>query len=59
MRHLPAVVAELGIGSLVTGIGFAWKKFHAHASDWDEEIASLPVGAGIAQDGRLSPALSG
>ena len=42
--QLPQLLCDLSIGSLLTGIGFAWDKFHAFASDWDAFAAS-PEGA--------------
>ena len=30
------IIQELGAGSMATGVGFAWTKFSAYASDWDE-----------------------
>ena len=39
VSDLPKILAELGSGSIATGIGFAWAKFSAFASDWDERAA--------------------
>ena len=45
---LPTIVAELGLGSVATGIGFAWPKFSAYASDWDDFLASpASLGSGM------------
>ncbi|CAE7809936.1 unnamed protein product, partial [Symbiodinium necroappetens] len=38
--QLPQLLCDLSMGSLLTGIGFAWDKFHAFASDWDAFAAS-------------------
>ena len=36
INDLAIIMDELGMGSIVTGIGFAWAKFIAFAFDWDE-----------------------
>ena len=48
-RQLPILLQDSSKGSLLTGIGFAWDKFSAYASDWDE-YAATPEGAGFAAD---------
>ena len=47
--QLPILLQDSSKGSLLTGIGFAWDKFSAYASDWDE-YAATPEGAGFAAD---------
>ena len=34
-------MSELSCGSIATGIGYAWPKFTAYASDWDEAVRSI------------------
>ena len=50
--QLPRLLQDLSRGSRLTGIGFAWDKFHAFATDWDE-VADSPQGqaAGFSPDG--------
>ena len=38
IKDLVAIMHELGLGSIATGIGFAWAKVTAFASDCDETI---------------------
>ena len=40
VRCLPAVLNSLSQGSRATGVGYAWSKFSAYASDWD---AAFPL----------------
>ncbi|CAE7770376.1 unnamed protein product [Symbiodinium sp. CCMP2592] len=35
---LPSILADLSLGSLGTGIGFAWTKCSAFATDWDQFV---------------------
>ena len=50
-RQLPILLQDSSKGSLLTGIGFAWDKFSAYASDWDEYAATPEgVAAGFAAD---------
>ena len=51
-RQLPRLLQDLSRGSLLTGIGFAWDKFHAFATDWDI-VAATPQGqaAGFTPEG--------
>ena len=37
-RDLASILRELSLGSIATGIGFAWPKFTAFASDWDKAV---------------------
>ena len=39
--HLNLIMSELSCGSIATGIGYAWRKFTAYASDWDEAVPSI------------------
>ena len=34
---------ELRLGSIATGIGFAWTKFIAFAADWDHDPNKDPI----------------
>ena len=36
LKDLPAILNSLALGSRATGVGYAWSKFSAFASDWDE-----------------------
>ena len=38
---LAIILRELSLGSIATGIGFAWPKFTAFASDWDKAVRSI------------------
>ena len=38
---LAIIVRELSLGSIATGIGFAWPKFTAFATDWDKAVRSI------------------
>ena len=40
-RHLLDIMKELSLGSIATGIGFAWNKFTAYASDWDDVFTTI------------------
>ena len=40
-RDLASILRELSLGSIATGIGFAWPKFIAFASDWDKAVESV------------------
>ena len=35
---LASILRELSLGSIATGIGYAWPKFSAFASDWDKAV---------------------
>ena len=35
---LASILRELSLGSIATGIGYAWPKFIAFASDWDKAV---------------------
>ena len=48
-HHLLAIMKELSLGSIATGIGFSWNKFTAYASDWDE--VTLSIGHPFSSDG--------
>ena len=37
INDLLKIIEELGLGNIATRIGFAWAKFTAYASDWDED----------------------
>ena len=39
--HLNTIMSELSCGSIATGIGYAWHKFTAYASDWDDAVRSI------------------
>ena len=41
LKDLPAILNSLALGSRATGVGYAWSKFSAFASDWDEALAQL------------------
>ena len=41
LRDLPAILHSLALGSSATGVGFAWSKFSAFATDWDETLPHL------------------
>eukprot|EP00439_Symbiodinium_sp_Y106_P022121 s10379_g2.t1 len=47
LRDLPTVLDSLSLGSSATGVGYAWSKFSAFASDWDATLPDL-------QDPRIS-----
>lgn len=48
LSDLPLILSELGAGSAATGIGFAWRKFWAFASDWDDALPHLsPLHPGV------------
>ena len=51
VRDVPAIVAELGHGSIHTGIGFAWGKFSAFATDWDQQWAHQDPAFGLSAEG--------
>ena len=51
VADIPDMVAELGLGSIHTGIGFAWDKFSAFATDWDASWSLLPPESGLTEDG--------
>ena len=51
VADIPDIVAELGLGSIHTGIGFAWDKFSAFATDWDASWSLLPPESGLTEDG--------
>ena len=40
-RDLASILRELSLGSIATGIGFAWPKFIAFANDWDKAVDSV------------------
>ena len=40
-RDLASILRELSLGSIATGIGFAWPKFIAFASDWGKAVESV------------------
>eukprot|EP00439_Symbiodinium_sp_Y106_P048881 s5598_g6.t1 len=46
LRDLPAVLNTLALGSSATGVGFAWTKFSAFATDWESALPHV-------QDARL------
>ena len=41
LQDLPAILQSLAVGSAATGVGFAWSKFSAFATDWDETLPRL------------------
>ena len=51
VADIPTVVSELGQGSIHTGIGFAWGKFSAFATDWDDSWRMMDPATGISSDG--------
>ena len=50
IADVPVIVSELGLGSVHTGIGFAWAKFSAFASDWEDNWDSLDPTTGLSSD---------
>ena len=36
-----SIMRELSLGSIATGIGFAWSKFTAFVTDWDKAVRSI------------------
>ena len=50
--QLRPIMDDLSLGGAATGIGFAWNKFSAYATDW-EEYCSTPAGAddGVTNEG--------
>ena len=38
---LASIMRELSVGSVATGIGFAWSKFIAFVTDWDQAVHSV------------------
>ena len=51
LRDLPAIRKSLQDGSRVSGVGFAWSKFSAYASDWDGTLPLLDPNCGITAQG--------
>ena len=55
IEHYGSGVADLpaALGSRASGVGFAWPKFSAYASDWDEACPPLRA-SGILENGAVA-----
>ncbi|CAE7204856.1 unnamed protein product [Symbiodinium sp. CCMP2592] len=52
IRQLPQLLQELGKGSVLAAVGYAWPKFSAYASDWNSVLGTeWAANHGITQDG--------
>ena len=51
LADLPIILNSLEAGSRASGVGFAWSKFSAFASDWDAGLPLLPAGSGVTAAG--------
>ena len=52
IQQLPLLLRELGAGSMLAGVGYAWKKFSVYASDWDSVVGTeWAAERGVTQDG--------
>ena len=52
IRQLPQLLVELGKGSMIAAVGYAWSKFSAFASDWNSVLGTeWATRHGISPDG--------